>query len=230
MKSDFVTLFCLITPLWFLHTVSAQLTGSITSPGNPFIVTFDITNPTTNTISILKWNNIFDNETQLPVSFEVKDGSGDDIQIGSTYAMRSGMTNSDLYVLEPQQTFTKIIDLRSTLQSLPSGPSGYHPKVIQISLPPIFQGIAHKGAYNVPSEAAADNSGERLILGNSSAAGLTGMYFLESLLHLVCGLLICGSYSSSQWRTSAFEHCRSSVDSTLIERMLTLKNSIRHHL
>ena len=172
MQSDFFTLFCLITPLYFLHLVSAQLTGSITSPGNPFIVTVNITNPTTSTISILKWNNIFDNETQLPVSFEVKDGSGDDIQIGSTYAMRSGMTNSDLYVLEPQQTFTKILDLRGFLQSLPSGPSGLHPKVIQISLPPIFQGIAHEGAYSVPPEAAADGSGQRLILGDFSAAGL----------------------------------------------------------
>ena len=188
MQREFFTLFCLIIPLYFLHLASAQLTGSITSPGNPFIVTISITNPTTDTISILKWNNIFDNETQLPVSFEVKDGNGDDVQIGSTYAMRSGMTNSDLYVLEPQQTFTKILDLRGFLQSLPSGPSGLHPKVIQISLPPLFQGIAHKGAYNVPPEAAADNSGQRLVLGNFSAAGLIGMFIPESSLAFVRSL------------------------------------------
>lgn len=197
MQSDLVTLFCLIAPLHFLHSVSAQLTGSITSPGNPFIVTVNITNPTTGTISLLKWNNIFDNETQLPVSFEVKDGSGDDIQIGSTYAMRSGMTNKDLYVLQPQQTFTKILDLRAFLQSLPSGPSGLHPKVIQISMPPIFQGIAHQGAYSVPPEAAADQYGQP---GNFSAAGLGGMSISESLL-LLCGLLIFGLCFSSKWRT-----------------------------
>ena len=189
MQSDFAILFCLTAPLYFLHLVSAQLTGSITSPGNPFIVTVDITNPTTSTISILKWNNIFDNETQLPVSFEVKDGSGDDIQIGSTYAMRSGMTNNDLYVLEPRHTFTKILDLRAFLQSLPSGPSGLHPKVIQISLPPIFQGIAHQGAYNVPPEAAADQYGQ---LGNLSAAGLGGMPISEFFLLLILLLLPCG--------------------------------------
>ena len=192
MQPDFVNLFCLITVslVYFLHLVPAQLTGSITSSGNPFILTVRITNPTTNTISILKWNNIFDNETQLPVSFEVKDGSGDDVQIGSTYAMRSGMTNSDLYVLEPQQTFTKILDLRAFLQSLPSGPSGLHPKVIQISLPPIFQGIAHKGTYNVPPEATADRSGQRLMLGNFSAAGLIGRCISKSSLPSFCGFIV----------------------------------------
>ena len=199
MQSGFLTLFCLIISLYFLHLVPAQLTGSIKSPGNPFIVMVNITNPTTDTISLLKWNNIFDNETQLPASFEVKDGSGDDIQIGSTYAMRSGMTNTDLYVLEPQQTFSKVLDLRGFLQSLPSGPSGLHPKVIQISLPPIFQGIAHQGAYNVPPEAAAAQNQQPLSLGNFSAAGLGGMSISECFL-LLCRLLIFEVCFSSRWR------------------------------
>lgn len=172
MRSLSCYVFRCICALWFLNLVSAQLTGSITSPGNPFIITIKITNPTNNTLSILRWNDIFDNETQLPVSFHVRDDVGNDLQIASTYAMRSGMTNSDLYVFAPHQIFIQTFDLRTYLQDLPNGRSGLHPSLVQISLPTVFPGVAQEEAYNVPSEAAAHLSGQPSILGNFSAAGL----------------------------------------------------------
>lgn len=172
MRSLSFFIFRCICTLWFLNLVAAQLTGSITSPGNPFIITVKITNPTTDTLSLLKWNNIFDNETQLPVSFNIKDDVGNDLQIASTYAMRSGMTSSDLYVFTPQQTFVQIFDLRTYLQDLPNGRDGLQTRVIQISLPTVFPGVAQHEVYSVPSEAATHLSEQPSTLGNFSAAGL----------------------------------------------------------
>ena len=172
MRSLSFRVFDCICALWLLNLVSAQLTGSITSPGNPFIVTIKITNPTSNTLSILRWNNIFDNETQLPVSFNVRDDVGNDLQIASTYAMRSGTTNSDLYVFAPHQIFTQTFDLRTYLQNLPNGRGGLHPGLLRISLPTVFPGVAQEEAYSVPSEAAAHLSGQPSTLGNFSAADL----------------------------------------------------------
>ena len=150
----------------------AQLTGSIVSPGNPYTLIINITNPTANTISILKWNNIFDNETQLPVSFHITDDQGNEAHIASTYAMRSGITDNDLYKFAPGQTFSRTLDVRSYLHKLPSGPSGIYQKAFQVSLPPVFQGVSHSGDYSVPAEAAADLNSQMPTLGNYTAAGL----------------------------------------------------------
>ena len=75
---------------------SAQLTGQLTRPGNLFIITVDITNPTTDTISILKWNNVFDNSTNIPFPFTVTDDQGFKTAFATTYVMRSGMYNAFL--------------------------------------------------------------------------------------------------------------------------------------
>ena len=165
-------LFCIFSLLNLISLVSAQLTGSIYSPGNPFLVIVNITNPTTNHVSILRWNNIFDDETQLPVSLRVEDDAGGEVQIASTYAMRSGMTNNDIYTIEPQGSFLRNFDLRDTLQSISKGRSSLQKDVVQFSLPPVVSGILHQGSYSVPPEAAADLSAQEPRLGNFSAAGL----------------------------------------------------------
>ncbi|KAL8827575.1 MAG: hypothetical protein Q9191_003099 [Dirinaria sp. TL-2023a] len=158
--------------LFSSQTSFAQLTGSITGLGNPYIITINITNPTANTISILKWNNIFDNQTLLPVSFNIIDDEGEDVQIASTYAMRSGITNNDLYNFAPGQTFSKTFDLRSYLQSIPSGPSRGGQILYQVALTSVFQGVSHSGSYVVPTDAAADLTSQAPRLGNYAAAGL----------------------------------------------------------
>ena len=155
----------------FLSPISlAQLTGTITSPGNPFVITIAITNPTQNTISILKWNNVFDNYTEIPLSFSVQDDQGSVTPFAQTYVMRSGITNSDLYALGPGQNFSRIYDMRSFLQNIPSGPSYYKQKVFNIIPPTSLQGVSSNGAYNVPAQAAANLASGRL--GNYADAGL----------------------------------------------------------
>ena len=163
---------------WFFYICTAllyplslaQLTGSIVNLGNPFIINIAITNPTQNTISILRWNNVFDNQTDLPVSFSVKDDQGSVTPFATTYAMHSGMTNSDFYTFSPGQSFSRIYDLRQFLQSIPSGPSNLQYRQIQIIPPTTFQGVSSSGAINVPAEAAADLANGKL--GNFAAAGL----------------------------------------------------------
>lgn len=155
-----------------LPGTSGQLTGTITSPGNPFIITATIVNPTTSTISILAWNNIFDNRTQLPVSFSVFDDQNNPVQLASTYAMRAGMTNDDFYDLLPGQNLTKTFDLRQFLQDIPSGPTTRLPKVIKVQLPLAFKGIMHSGSYQIPPTAAADFTVQPSRFGDFSAAGL----------------------------------------------------------
>ena len=166
-----------------LQGVIGQLTGTITSPGNPFIITVTITNPTTNTTSILSWNNMFDNATQLPVSFSVNDDQGNPVQLASTYAMRAGMTNDDLYDIMPGQTFSRVFDMRQYLQSVPSGPTALLPKTISISLPQVFKGISHSGSYQIPAAAASDITATPPI-GDFSAAGLQDISLSSTPLKL----------------------------------------------
>ena len=173
-----------IGSLCYFAWVVAQLDGSITSAGDPYVVNVIITNPTANTISLLKWNNIFDDETYLPVSFAVKNDQGNDLRIASTYAMRFGMSNQDLYSIEPQQSFTKNFDLRILLKDLSSGQVGSHLESIHISLPKVVQGITHQGSYTIPPEAAARFSATPPALGNFSAAGLGDITIQAAELHL----------------------------------------------
>ena len=176
-NSWLVKLFALCLPL--LEVAGGQLTGSLTSPGNAFIVSVDIVNPTQDTISVLTWNNIFDFSTELPVSFSVEDDAGNAVQLASTYAMRAGVSNSDLYDMPPGQKFTRVFDLRQFLQNVPSGPTTLYPKVIKISLPSTYKGISHTGTYQIPATAAADLTslpprlgGSPHRLGDFSSAGL----------------------------------------------------------
>ena len=166
-----------------LQGVIGQLTGIITSPGNPFIITATVTNPTANTISILSWNNIFDNVTQLPVSFSVKDDQGNPVKLASTYAMRAGMTNDDLYDILPGQDFSRVFDMRQFLQSVPSGPTTLYPKTISVSLPPVFKGISHSGPCQIPAAAAADPTGTPPI-GDFTAARLQDIILSSTPLKL----------------------------------------------
>ena len=170
MAALYFSLLCSILTFFLSSKSFAQLTGTITSPGNGFIITIDITNPTANTISILKWNNVFDNYTETPLSFSVQDDQGSVTTFAQTYVMRSGITNDDLYALGPGQKFSRIYDMRSFLQNVPSGPSPYTPKVISIIPPTSLQGVSSNGAYNVPSQAAANLAIGRL--GNYADAGL----------------------------------------------------------
>ena len=170
MAAIYFSLLCCILTFFLSSKSLAQLTGTITSPGNGFIITIDITNPTANTISILKWNNVFDNYTETPLSFSVQDDQGSVTQFAQTYVMRSGITNNDLYALGPGQKFSRIYDMRSFLQNVPSGPSPYTQKVISIIPPTSLQGVSSNGAYNVPSQAAANLAAGRL--GNYADAGL----------------------------------------------------------
>ena len=182
MVGLYYTLFHVIVATFLPYRSFAQLTGTITSPGNPFIITVAITNPTESTISILKWNNVFDNYTQIPLSFSVQDDQGLATPFATTYAMRSGMTSSDLYTLAPGQTFTRIFDVRQFLQNVPSGPSPYRQKVIQIIPPASFQGISSGTPFTLPAEAAADLVSGRL--GNLAAAGLVEITLQANPLRL----------------------------------------------
>ena len=140
--------------LWIFllfHWSLAQLTGSVSSLGNPYIVTLQITNPTQSTISILAWNNVFDNTTQLPVLFDVKDDQGNTVSLASTYIMRAGMSRSDLYPLAAGQTYYRTVDIRQIMQNLPSGPSTpfgaeLAPKVFTIAPPLSFKGLVSDGS------------------------------------------------------------------------------------
>ena len=83
---------CVVAVIFsFLSLSFSQLTSLLTRPGNPFIITFNVTNPTTDTISILKWNNVFDDSTEIPTSFSITDDQGLATPFASTYALRSGM-------------------------------------------------------------------------------------------------------------------------------------------
>lgn len=109
--------FSLITSVLLIRLSHAQLFGSITSPGKPFIITITINNPSSNNISILKWNNVFDDQLLIPPSFTIKDDGGNDTPFATTYALRSGITANDFHSLEPGQNFTRIYDLRQFLKT-----------------------------------------------------------------------------------------------------------------
>ena len=183
-----------------LQWTSAQLTGNVTSPGNPFIVTVSVTNPSRDTISILAWNNLFDCTTQLPVLFSVKDDQGNDVQLASTNAMRAGVSNSDLFPLNPGQTFIRIIDVRQIMQNIPSGPSGplgagLQPKAYTIRLPVSFKGMA--GTASVPVGANADLTGNPPTLGNFAAANLEDITLQAAPLRLSSVFPVIGTVDST---------------------------------
>ena len=143
----FYEVLCLTTCICLLlHWASAQLTGSLTSPGNPYIVTIQITNPSQETLSILAWNNVFDNTSALPLFFTAKDDLGNVVQLASTNVMRAGLSSSDLYTMVPGHIFNQTVDLRQVMQTLPSGPSPPQgarlaKTVFTVALPPTYKGI-----------------------------------------------------------------------------------------
>lgn len=167
---------------WFFQPSYTQLTGYIRSTENPYVVTLQVSNPTEDTISVLQWNNIFDSATQLPVAFTVQDDQGAEVQIASTYAMRAGVSNSDLYSLEPGQNFTKVLDVRVLLQSIPSGPTGSLPKAISLSMPTSFKGV--NGTVSIPPEAAASLNSQPPTLGDFASSGFTDITLTANVLQL----------------------------------------------
>lgn len=167
---------------WLISPSYAQLIGSITILGNPYIVSLQVSNPTEDTISVLQWNNIFDNTTQLPVAFTVKDDQGAEVHLASTYAMRAGVSSSDLYSLESGQNFTKILDVRQFLQSIPSGPTGSQTKLINLSLPSSFKGVI--GNVSIAPRAAASLNSQPPTLGDFASSGLTDITVTAEILQL----------------------------------------------
>ena len=167
---------------WILQPSYTQLTGIITNSFKPYIITVQISNPTEDKISVLQWNNIFDNSTQLPVAFSIKDDQDAELQIASTYVMRAGVSNNDLYTLEPGQNFTKFMDVRQFLQNTPSGPNGSYPTMISLSLPSSFKGIS--GAVSIAPEAAANLASQSLRLGDFASSGLTDLTLTANILRL----------------------------------------------
>ena len=166
-----------------------QLTGYLQSSENPYIITLQISNPSENTISVLPWNNIFDNATQLPVSFVVRDYQytvrnyeGAEVPLASTYAMRAGVSNSDLYSIEPGQNFTRVFDVRQFLQTIPSGPTGSYPRVISLYLASSLKGVI--GTVNIAPEAAASLDSQPPTLGDFASAGLTDITLTTNILEL----------------------------------------------
>ena len=189
-----------ITYTWlilsFLFQLSyTQLTGYLQSSENPYIITLHINNPSENTISVLPWNNIFDNATQLAVAFTVRDFTGAEIPLASTYVMRAGVSNSDLYSMEPGQNFTRVFDVRQFLQSIPSGPTGLYPKEISLSSPSSFKGVI--GTVAIAPEAAASLNSQPPTLGDFASAGLTDITLTANILEMSLRFPIYSNLDSS---------------------------------
>ncbi len=187
-----------ISPL--LQWTSAQLIGNVSSPGNPYLVTISITNPSQTTVSMLAWNNVFDYTTQLPVLFSVKDDQENDVQLASTNAMRAGMSDSDLFSLTSGQTFTRVIDMRQIMQNIPSGPSGplgagRQPKIYTVYLPASFKGVT--GTASIPLGAAADLTGNPPRLGNFTAANLQDVTLQADPLRLSSVFPVIGNVDTT---------------------------------
>ena len=91
--------------LAIFRETNAQLEGRLTSPGNSYVVTIQITNPTQDIILILAWNIAFDNTTQLPILFNIRDDHGHAVPLASTYALRAEIGTSDLYSPAAGQTY-----------------------------------------------------------------------------------------------------------------------------
>lgn len=128
---------------------------------------------------MLAWNNVFDYTTQLPILFDIKDDQGNVVPVASTYAMRAGMSSSDLYPLQAGQTYTRTVDLRQILQDLPSGPSkpsgaGLAAKLFTMSLPASFKGIVGDASSVIEALAALDANPPRMgDLSNSNIKDIT---------------------------------------------------------
>lgn len=167
---------------WLFQASYAQLTGSITSIENPYIITVKVGNPTEATISVLRWNNIFDNAMQLPVVFTAQDDQGAEVQMASHYVMRAGMSDSDLYTLEPGHNFSQTLDIRQYLQSIPSGPTGSRSKTITLSLPTSFKGVS--GIVSISPKAAASLNSQPPTLGDFAASGLADITLTANILQL----------------------------------------------
>ena len=211
---------CILSTFVLFRCSLAQLTGSVTSPGNPYIVTIEITNPTQNTISILAWNNVFDNTTQLPVLFDVRDDQGNVVPLASTYAMRAGMSSSDLYPLAAGQTYYRTIDLRQIMQNLPSGPStpsgaGLAPKVFTIAPPLSFKGIV--GDASAVVEALATLKANAPTLGDMATSNLQDITVTSTPTRLSAVFPILGDVSPSFMSSGDGAH----VDSDCTAQSLT---------
>ncbi|KAL8828012.1 MAG: hypothetical protein Q9170_006783 [Blastenia crenularia] len=167
-----------------LKCVSSQLTGSITSLDDHFVIYITISNPTSQTISILNWNNVFDPVLHLPASFEIKDDMENTVQLASTYAMRAGMSDSDFYHLAPRQRYSRTFDLRQVMHNVPGGTSQKTKKTITISLPLAFKGVSHPGSFTVPPAAAAVLTSLPPKLGDFSAIGLQDITLTSRRLSL----------------------------------------------
>ncbi|KAL8769462.1 MAG: hypothetical protein Q9209_004523 [Squamulea sp. 1 TL-2023] len=145
----------LVCSLLLLQWSSAQLTGKTTSPGNKYIYTIEITNPTETAISVLAWNNIFDSLTQLPVLFDVRDDEGNIVPLASTNVMRASMSSNDFYSLAPQEVFSRTIDIRQIMQNLPSGSSAPMGAGLEDKLFTITPLAAYKGVIGDASAVVA---------------------------------------------------------------------------
>ncbi|KAL8933449.1 MAG: hypothetical protein Q9216_006356 [Gyalolechia sp. 2 TL-2023] len=157
---------CII--LFLFRNTTAQLVGSIKKRPSSWRVDIEITNPTDNTISVLKWNNAFDHVTPLPHSLIVRDGQDRPIHLASTYAMRAGMTDEDFYHFLPQAHFNIGHDLRTLVHRVPNRLHGN----VTVNLQRGFKGISHSGTWTVPPEAAANLTGGSPKLGDFTAADL----------------------------------------------------------
>lgn len=164
----FQNLQLLYTILLLVQPASSLLVGWIRPSPNPFAIEIIIKNPTEQTISVLKWNNIFDTVTPLPYSFDVRDDQGYPIQLATTYAMRAGMTDADFHHLPPEANFSVTHDLRSWVQTNPNRLYGN----VTVGLPGGLRGVMHDGTWTVPTAAAANLTGKSPKLGDFTAAGL----------------------------------------------------------
>ena len=196
--SFLIVLFSLF--LAFFHGTHAQLKGRVISPGNPYVLTIQIMNPTQETISVLAWNNVFDNTTQLPVLFNARDDHGSVVSLASTYVMRAGLSSSDLYHLVAGQTYYRTVDLRQVMQNLPSGPStpsgaGLAKKIFTVALPASYQGII--GNPSAVVEVAAGLNSSHPILADLSVSNLHEFTVTSSPTRLSAVFPLLGDLSPS---------------------------------
>lgn len=193
-------LFVVFIFLAFSPGTYAQLEGRVISPGNSYVVTIQITNPTQDTIAVLAWNNAFDNTTQLPILFNVRDDHESVVPLASTYVMRAGMSSSDLYSIAPGQTYYRTVDLRQVMQNLPSGPStpsgaGLTKKVFTVALPTSYRGII--GNPSAVVQAAAGLNSSHPTLADLSVSNLHKISVTSSPMKLSAFFPMLGDLSPS---------------------------------
>ncbi|KAL8711572.1 MAG: hypothetical protein Q9220_003982 [cf. Caloplaca sp. 1 TL-2023] len=180
-----------------LRSSFGQLTGSIRSLPDPFMLSIIISNPTKNTISILNWNNVFDPVLSLPPSFSVKDEQGNLVNLASTNGMRAGMSDDDLHHLGPGDRYNRIINLRLALQGIPNGPVRTAPTTLTVSLPLGFRGISHDGSYKVSPAAAANLTSQTPKFGDFAAARLEDISVTARHLTVILPLTNNQSHATS---------------------------------